>query len=436
MRSLGSNGRLVALTLGTFAVLALALALAASWLAPSTAAPFALPADNSSGARLSDEVSAPGEASVAGPAGISLIGDFVWYDLNLDGQQDLNEPGINGVLVRLYKDQGGGNFALITETLTGDNPATPLVEQGWYTFQITDTPGTYQVSVDPTNFGPGGVLDGYAHTSEITYGSNPSVVVMPPGVSNNLDVDFGFAQTSLQLVKLAGSAANGTPLVLPFPGGLVTYTYRITNTGETWIISIVITDDNGTPLNPADDHVITAATCPGLAGPLAPNGAVQCTWSSVSVTASRTNIAVAEGTPSDEFGAPFGGDRPRATDDAIVIVGTPQPAGIGDYVWYDANGDGRQDVTEPGIGNVTVALRNSVGTVISTTTTDADGGYIFVGLLPGSYSVQVTDANGVLTGYTHTLGPQSAANPTGLITLSPGQSLFNNGVISRFVLLD
>jgi len=496
----GSKGRLIALFAGTFAVLALALALAAAWLAPTTAAPLPPPADQARGAVLPEA----NVAGVAAPAGISLIGDFVWHDLNADGFQDLGEPGINNVLVRLYRDQGGGVYTLITETLTGDNPSTPLVEQGWYTFQITDTPGTYLVEIAASNFDPGGPLAGYAHTSENTYGSNPSVVVMPAGVSNNLDVDFGFAQTSLDLVKLAGDAPDNTPLNLPYPGGPVTYTYRITNTGETWLIGIVITDDNGTPLNPADDQVITSATCPALAGPVAPGAAVQCTWANVPVSASRTNIAVATGTPSDEFGTPFGGSTPRDSDDAVVIVGTPtatstntptptstntptatstntptptatstntptptatntptrtptatstntptptatstntptrtptptatntptptatpKPAAIGDYVWYDANGDGRQDVDEPGIGNVTIALRDSVGTVISTTVTDADGGYIFTGLLPGTYSVLVTDLNGVLTGYTHTLGPQSAPNPTGPITLSPGQT--------------
>ncbi len=331
-RTFGVNGRFVVLAFGTFAVLALALALIATWLAPTTAAPASFAAESprsapgavmTAPASTADDSGPDNSAQLAFPAGISLIGDFVWHDLNADGFQDLGEPGIDNVLVRLYQDIGGV-FTFITETLTGDNPSTPLVEQGWYTFQITDTPGTYQVWIAPSNFNPGGPLAGYALTSENTYGPNPSIVVMPAGVSNNLDVDFGFAQAGLQLVKLAGSATNGTPLILPYPGGPVTYTYRITNTGETWLIGIVITDDNGTPLNPADDQVITSAACPGLAGPLAPGAAVVCTWTNVPVTSSRTNIAVATGTPSDEFGTPFPGTV-SASDDALVIVGTPTP---------------------------------------------------------------------------------------------------------------
>ena len=95
---------------------------------------------------------------------------------------------------------------------------------------------------------------------------------------------------------------------------------------------------------------------------------------------------------------------------------------IGDYVWYDADGDGLQDVGEPGIGNVTVALRDPVGAVIAATVTDHDGGYLFDGLMPGTYYVDVTDAYGVLTGYTHTLGLQSQPDPAGPITLAAGQT--------------
>ncbi|MBE0634933.1 carboxypeptidase regulatory-like domain-containing protein, partial [Candidatus Bipolaricaulota bacterium] len=52
---------------------------------------------------------------------------------------------------------------------------------------------------------------------------------------------------------------------------------------------------------------------------------------------------------------------------------------IGDYVWFDINGDGIQDPSESGIENVTVTLRGDVdgdGIIETlTTTTDADGLY-------------------------------------------------------------
>ena len=70
---------------------------------------------------------------------------------------------------------------------------------------------------------------------------------------------------------------------------------------------------------------------------------------------------------------------------------------IGDYVWFDANGDGVQDPSEAGIANVTVTLTGPNGT--STTVTDADGLYIFDDLDAGDYVVTVGEgpANTSLT---------------------------------------
>ncbi|SOD90678.1 SdrD B-like domain-containing protein [Spirosoma fluviale] len=50
---------------------------------------------------------------------------------------------------------------------------------------------------------------------------------------------------------------------------------------------------------------------------------------------------------------------------------------IGNLVWKDLNSDGRQDPNEPGIAGVTVSLKSSTGTLITTAVTDANGNYIF-----------------------------------------------------------
>lgn len=67
---------------------------------------------------------------------------------------------------------------------------------------------------------------------------------------------------------------------------------------------------------------------------------------------------------------------------------------IGDKVWEDMNGNGWQDVGEPGIANVTVELFES-GThlLIGTTVTNALGVYIFQNILPGTYYIKVTAGN-------------------------------------------
>ncbi len=103
---------------------------------------------------------------------------------------------------------------------------------------------------------------------------------------------------------------------------------------------------------------------------------------------------------------------------------------IGDFIWYDANGNGIEDVGEPGIGNVTVDLyvdtdNNGVysggDTLVDSTVTDSNGGYLFTGLIPETYFVVVTDLNGQLTGLTLVVGNQSLMTPTGPINLAANE---------------
>ncbi|MBU5421659.1 DUF11 domain-containing protein [Cellulomonas hominis] len=62
---------------------------------------------------------------------------------------------------------------------------------------------------------------------------------------------------------------------------------------------------------------------------------------------------------------------------------------VGDRVWHDSGtGDGQQGAGEPSVAGVPVALLASDGTVLGTTTTDADGRYLFDGLPAGTYAVR------------------------------------------------
>ena len=101
-------------------------------------------------------------------------------------------------------------------------------------------------------------------------------------------------------------------------------------------------------------------------------------------------------------------------------------AKIGDLVWYDTNTNGQQDAGEYGLSGVTVALLSDAegmpGAVVATTTTDADGTYLFDWLLPGVHWVQVTDTTGVLAHHVLTTGTQSTANPHGPVTVAHQQT--------------
>lgn len=70
---------------------------------------------------------------------------------------------------------------------------------------------------------------------------------------------------------------------------------------------------------------------------------------------------------------------------------------LGDFAWFDLNGDGLQDADEPGAPEVPVHLTGTDdrgATVDRSTTTDEDGHYVFTGLRPGDYTLVFTAPDG------------------------------------------
>ncbi len=62
---------------------------------------------------------------------------------------------------------------------------------------------------------------------------------------------------------------------------------------------------------------------------------------------------------------------------------------IGDFIWYDLNGDGTQDTDERGITNVTMELYDSGASILETAITDDEGIYIFTNFTTGTFTVKV-----------------------------------------------
>jgi uncharacterized repeat protein (TIGR01451 family) len=259
----------------------------------------------------------------------------------------------------------------------------------------------------------------------------------PPSASDNEPVEIGNPGISVQKTLLIPS--GGVALV----GGQVQYRIRITNTGDTTLNTVPLVDTydttyltygfGGSFSTPASDDNVNDGTLNWSdvtgSGSLAPGAFTDvivnftARASTLGLPNQQTLNTATAGPATDENNETTN----TATDDEPIRI--VNDAAIGDYVWYDANADGIQDVTESGIGNVTLALwrdNNTNGsidggdTLIGIQTTGADGGYLFTGLLPGQYIVDVTDANGILTGLTHTLGPQSQAAPF-VVVVTAGQ---------------
>jgi len=80
---------------------------------------------------------------------------------------------------------------------------------------------------------------------------------------------------------------------------------------------------------------------------------------------------------------------------------------IGDFVWNDLNANGIQDAGEPGIALVTVELHKCCDdSLVGSTTTDANGKYLFTDVYHGSYYIKFI----LPTGYTFSLQDQGTDN--------------------------
>jgi len=191
------------------------------------------------------------------PSPTASLGDFVWNDLNKNGKQDSGEPGLAGSTVTLWQcgpggaaDIGSGTNTLRSQVTTGT---------GKYLFDKL-VPGCYFVTFStpaggftPTsaNVGADDAID-----SDAVNGATGAYTLVDG--QSNLTVDAGFFATPPGLII---EKTVSKPSIAPYE--MVTYSYKVTNTGGTTLTSIVVTDDNGTPALGSDDF--TVGTIPTLA---------------------------------------------------------------------------------------------------------------------------------------------------------------------------
>ncbi|MEI2781435.1 MAG: SdrD B-like domain-containing protein [Candidatus Competibacter sp.] len=350
------------------------------------------------------------------------VGDTVWFDADADGAQDAGEPGIPGVTVALYRDSNGngqldaGEPAIATTTTDGNgNYLFAGVPDGNYIVRVTDTNnalGGLAQSGDPDR-----VLDGRGAVNLDNASANPAPV-------QNLDQDFGYTARGQQPgLGLIGDTIflDGDGNGQPGPGeGIGGVTVRLYDATGTNLLATAVTDRNGHysfgGLNPNGAYTVrvdTATLPPGVTNTVDPDGGVP-------------NESVVTLTPASpiNLNQDFGYRLPQGQT----------PGSIGNQIWLDRNADGvyapngpdgaaGTSDDEPGIAGVTVDLyldANGNGRIdpgeprIGTTTTDANGQYLFAGLPANNvnYVVQVSDRNGVLDGYAHSIGPNASDGAT------------------------
>jgi hypothetical protein len=311
------------------------------------------------------------------------FGDFVWLDTNGNGTQDAGEPGIVGVLVKLF---GGADArTLVAETTTA---AGGLYRFNSYVHDL-DANVPYVVRIDMEQ----PVLARRLATRALVAGVDPArdsngavagggrvVSAAVPGLRSNetlLTIDFGFVNTldvgDFVWLDQNGDGLQGTVDVEP---GLANVTVELRAAIGGAVLATTATNGTGfyvfsatrvPTMLPLAEHVLSISLAQAALQQLHPTASL-----AAGGAARDSNGLVVAAASEARFNTPNFG----AVDNNIDFGFRPRIY-VGDRVWFDRNFDGLQTPGEPGIGGVPVFLFDVFGIQLSATLTDAAGAYYF-----------------------------------------------------------
>lgn len=333
------------------------------------------------------------------------IGDFVFEDKNADGVQGASEPGIGGVSVNL-KDTAGN---VVATAVTAGN--------GSYGFDVA--PGTYTVQVVAPGFvvSPQGQGGNPALDSNIDSTGNTAPVTVGAGQTNNT-IDAGLYHLAT-LGDRVWLDANGNGVQDAGEVGIAGVTAVLVD-GNGVFVGTTSTDANGnylfTNLTPGSYQVRFQA----------PAG--------YAVTTQDVNGNTLDGVDSDIDASGLTGlyTLNSGDDNRTVDAGLYQKAHIGDFVFEDKNANGVQDAGEVGIGGVAVTLCDAAGNPVTTTVTNAAGGYGF-DVAPGTYSIKVAPPSGYGVSAKDQGGNDATDSDIDSVTGKTGNYTLNSGDVNNTV---
>lgn len=312
------------------------------------------------------------------------LGDFVWNDLNKNGIQNTNEPGLAKITVNLYK---AGKTAIHRTTWTDKN--------GIYHFAGL-LPGTYYVQF---------VLPkAYAFT------------LINQGGNDALDSDADMATGMTASYNLASGEANNTIDAGMFEGQCLLATLGdlvwndcnkdgILDPGEPGMEGVTVklhacTGDHSKPGSPCGygNEIASTKTDKNgnyyfyniMPGYYFVEIVLPCRYTITKPDQGKDDWKDSDFNPATRYSAciSLAPGQVNLTVDAGLYP-TP-PATLGDFVWIDVNKNGVQDCGEKGLCNVMVELYMcGVGTPVASVKTDNDGKYIFKNVIPNtSYALK------------------------------------------------
>lgn len=348
-------------------------------------------------------VNVPGGGTARDDTGYVLlanIGDLVWLDLNGDGVQDANEPGLADVVVELTLP----NSTIITTT-TGPN--------GYFNFSDL-RPGSYTIAVDTAT-----LPDGVSQTFDRDGTLNDSTTVTLVSNGSLTDVDFGY-QGNASIGDLIWRDRNGDGLQTADEPGLSSVVISLTMSNG-WVVT--------TTTNGSGDYMfsglIPGAYTVTVDNTTLPAGSVQ----TADRDSTMDNATVVSLTAGDEIvDADFGYQR---------------QGDLTGFVFEDIDGSGDWTAGEPGLANVTVVITDSRD-VTQSVQTDSNGYYTVTVAIDSNtsatdtVSVDVVESSLLAQGYVYTAGadPETITVTANTTTAAGDDGYQRQGVVEGVVYED
>jgi protocatechuate 3,4-dioxygenase beta subunit len=319
----------------------------------------------------------------------SLSG-HVFLDQNGDGVQAAGDINQAGITVRLL-----------------DSTGTPIAGKT----AITDANGAYSF----TGLKPG------SYAVQVTAPTGDAFSSIGTNANAALDSIVGTTGKTTAVTLVSGATVPNQNAAYYVPATVTALVYGDANgngikgTGETGVagVTVKLLDASGNPTG------LTAIT--NASGIATFTGLKPGTYSIAPVLAAGTVVTQAP-VPVTVLSGGTG----------AAVEGYKLGASLSGHVFVDQNADGVQIAADTNLSGQKVQLLDANGNVIvgATTTTDANGYYIFTGLAAGTYSVAVTGQSGYAfsaIGTNANAAVDSVVDSTGhkSVTLAAGQAVTN-----------
>ncbi|MBT2824515.1 LPXTG cell wall anchor domain-containing protein [Staphylococcus coagulans] len=282
------------------------------------------------------------------------LGDKVWNDLNKDGIQDDNEPGIANVKVTLKNKEGQ------------ELKVTQTNEEGKYEF--TDLPnGEYQVDFET----PDDYVPTKPNTVDDTRDSDgPSNAIGVIKDKDNLTVDQGFykkEETKYHVGDKVWEDSNKDGIQQDTESGISGVKVTLKDK-DGKVVETKTTDEKGNYLFEnvsKGEYTIEFETPQGYKPTVTGKGELDkdSNGTSAEITVTQNDLTIDSGFYKPTYS-------------------------LGDKVWEDTNKNGIQDKDEKGVQGVLINVFNSKNQLVDTVTTNEKGEYSVPNLPNGDYKVE------------------------------------------------